>query len=119
MDSNRSRDGSNGGPSVDLVVKDNTVEDRFELFANGMPAGVLAYRMEGEKYALVHTEIDPEFEGRGMGSALISRTLDLIRATGHAVVPICPFVSSFLQRHPEYLDLVARRDRERFDLPSA
>jgi predicted GNAT family acetyltransferase len=118
MDSNRGTDGQATAPAVNLVVKDNTVEDRFELFANGMPAGVLAYRMEGEKYALVHTEVDPEFEGRGMGSALISRTLDQIRATGHAIVPICPFVSSFLQGHPEYLDLVTPRDRERFDLPS-
>ena len=122
MDSDRSKDGSAGAPVVKdntLVVKDNTVEDHFELFAGGMPAGVLAYRMQGEDYALIHTEVAPEFEGRGMGSALISRSLDQIREKGHGVVPVCPFVSSFLQRHPEYLDMVSARDRERFDLPSA
>jgi predicted GNAT family acetyltransferase len=110
---------SDKGPAPETVIRDNTVEDRFELFVNGMPAGVLAYRIQGEKYALTHTEIDPEFEGRGMGSKLISGTLDQIRAAGHTILPICPFVLSFLQRHDDYLDVVAATDRARFELPAA
>jgi uncharacterized protein len=120
MENNASTGGtSDKGPATDVAIRDNTVEDRFELFVNGMPAGVLAYRMRGEKYALLHTEIDPEFEGRGMGSRLIAGTLDQIRTAGHSMLPICPFVLSFLQRHPEYLDLVSPSDRARFELPAA
>ena len=101
-----------------MAVRDNTVEDQFELYVNGMPAGVLAYQMKGQDYALIHTEIDPEFEGQGMGSRLISGALDQIRAGGHTMLPVCPFVLSFVERHPEYLDLVATKDRARFDLPT-
>ncbi|SDP32972.1 hypothetical protein SAMN04515671_3751 [Nakamurella panacisegetis] len=104
--------------SDSVVVRDNTVEDRFELFVNGAPAGLLDYRVEGDNYALVHTEIDSDFEGRGLGSQLISHTLDQIRAGGHGMLPICPFVLSYVQRHPEYLDLVPARYRARFDLPA-
>ena len=120
MENNASTGGtSDKGPATNVVIRDNTVEDRFELFVNDMPAGVLAYRMQGEKYALIHTEIDPEFEGLGMGSRLISGTLTQIRAGGHTVLPICPFVLSYLERHPDDLDMVAASDRARFELPAA
>jgi predicted GNAT family acetyltransferase len=119
MDRNRSSDEPEGGRTAELVVKDNTVEDRFELFVDDMPAGFVAYEMQGQNYVLTHTEIDPDFEGRGMGSALTSRTLEMIRAQGRTVVPVCPFVQSFLQGHPQYLDLVSARDRQRYNLPAA
>ena len=101
-----------------VVVRDNTVEDQFELFFDGVPAGILSYRVEGDNYALTHTEIDSEFEGRGLGSQLISHSLDQIRAGGHGMLPVCPFVLSYLERHPEYVDLVPTRYRARFDLPA-
>ena len=101
-----------------VVVRDNKVEDQFELFFDGAPAGILNYRVEGDDYALTHTEIDPDFEGRGLGSALISHALDQIKAGGHGMLPVCPFVLSYLDRHPEYVELVPLRYRARFDLPS-
>lgn len=102
-----------------IAVRDNDVEDRFELFVDGAPAGFLAYRLEDQHYSLTHTEIDPDFEGRGMGSQLISRALDQIRAGGRGVLPYCPFVLSYLERHDEYLDLVPVSYRSQFDLPVA
>lgn len=100
----------------DIEVRDNQVEDRFELFAQGVPAGVLAYEVRNENVALVHTEIDPDFQGRGMGSELIGHALDQIRASGRGVLPVCPFVLTFLQRHPEYVDLVPPRYRAQYEL---
>ncbi|MET3805209.1 putative GNAT family acetyltransferase [Nakamurella sp. UYEF19] len=101
-----------------IVVRDNEVEDRFELFVDGAPAGLLDYRVQGNDYALTHTEIDPDFEGRGMGSQLISHALDQLRAGGNGIIPDCPFVLSYIQRHGEYLDLVPTRYRADFDLPA-
>jgi predicted GNAT family acetyltransferase len=101
-----------------LIVRDNEVEDRFELFVDGVPAGVLDYQVHGGAYALMHTEIDPDFEGRGMGSQLIGHALDQLRAAGHGALPYCPFVLSYLRSHPEYLDLVPSSFRARFDLPA-
>ena len=57
---------------------------------------------------LVHTEVAPAVEGRGVGSRLVSAALDDIRARGLRLVPICPFVRAYLGRHPEYADLLAR-----------
>jgi uncharacterized protein len=56
--------------------------------------------------ALVHTEVEPRHEGRGFASRLVAGALDDIRARGLGVVPTCPFVRSYLERHPEYGDLV-------------
>lgn len=57
---------------------------------------------------LVHTEVAPAVEGRGVGSRLVSAALDDIRARGLRLVPICPFVRAYLGRHPEHGDLLAR-----------
>lgn len=55
---------------------------------------------------LVHTDVDPAFEGRGLGSRLIGGALADIRARGLLFVPLCPFVAAYVRRHPEYADLV-------------
>jgi predicted GNAT family acetyltransferase len=56
---------------------------------------------------MVHTEVEPEWEGRGVGSELVRGALDDVRARGLKVRPLCPFVRAFIERHSEYLDLVA------------
>ncbi len=104
-------------PAIDL--RDNTVEDKFELYVNGMPAGLLTYSIDNGLYALHHEEIDEHFQGRGMGSQLVSHALEKIRASGHGVLPYCPFVQSYLQSHPEYHDLVPAGRRAEFELPAA
>lgn len=55
---------------------------------------------------LVHTDIDPGYEGRGLGSKLVAGALDDLRRRGLGVVPLCPFVAAYLRRHPEQADLV-------------
>jgi len=55
---------------------------------------------------VLHTEVDAAFEGRGLGSELVRRMLDDIRSRSTKVLPVCPFVRAFVQRHPEYTDVV-------------
>jgi predicted GNAT family acetyltransferase len=55
----------------------------------------------------VHTDVDPRSEGKGAGAALLQGALDDVRARGLKVRPYCPFVAAYLQRHPEYQDLIA------------
>ncbi len=99
-----------------LEVADNPDEDRYEIRADGELAGYLVYHRRGERIALNHTEVLDGFEGKGVGSALIARTLDDLRERGTAVLPFCPFVKSFLERHPEYVDVVPEDERARFGL---
>ncbi len=57
--------------------------------------------------ALTHAEVPEEFEGRGIGNALVKGTLELVRAEGLKIIPACPFAAAYLRRHPEDQSLVA------------
>ena len=54
-----------------------------------------------------HTEVDPSFEGQGVGSALARGALDDVRSRGLHIIAMCPFISAYVRRHPEYADLIA------------
>lgn len=79
---------------------------RYEARIDGALAGVAEYMRTPELIAFVHTEVDPAFEGRGVGGALVRRSLDDARAAGLAVLPVCPFYSGWIAKHPEYQDLM-------------
>ncbi len=100
-------------------VVDNPEAGRFEIYADGTLAGFSAYQRNGSTVAFTHTEMDPEFEGRGLASVLIRRALDAVRAAGDSVLPFCPFVRAYITRHAEYVDLVPPGQRPRFDLGPA
>ena len=81
-------------------------ERRYELLLDGQPVGELVYRdRDGGVVAFLHTEVDPDTRLRGLGSALVAAALDDARARELRVVPICPFVDAYIQRHPEYAEL--------------
>ncbi len=90
----------------DVTVVDNPAEHRYEARVGGRLAGFAQYRLRGDRIVFVHTEVDDEFEGHGVGSRLASGALDDARARGLVVVPLCPFIADYIRRHPEYQDLV-------------
>jgi predicted GNAT family acetyltransferase len=90
----------------DVTVRDNPVELRYEALADGELIGSIRYRTEPGLVVLIHTEVAPAAEGTGVGSHLVREALDDIRARGLLVVPLCPFVAAYIQRHPDYADLV-------------
>jgi uncharacterized protein len=111
-------DAADAADPVDPVVTDDREHERYVLTVAGDPAGVAQYQRLGRQVLFTHTEIDPRYEGRGLASTLIRAALDDARAQGLAVLPLCPFVRSFIARHGEYLDLVPAGQRSRFDLPA-
>ena len=90
-----------------MTVRDNPELQRYEALVDGELAGSLFYRAREDELVLVHTEVEEPFEGHGIGSRLIAATLDDIRARGLRMRPFCPFVKAYLERHPEYDDLIA------------
>lgn len=90
----------------DARVVNNTAGQRYELWVGEALAGVILYRSREAALALLHTEVYDEFEGQGLGSTLVAGALADIRERGLRLIPICPFVRSYLERHPEYADLV-------------
>jgi predicted GNAT family acetyltransferase len=89
-------------------VAHDASRSRYELRLGDELVGFITYEPQTDAVALIHTEVDPSVQGRGLGTRLVSGALDDIRARGLSVVPICPFVVSYLRRHPEYADLAAR-----------
>lgn len=102
-----------------ITVIDNPERTRFEIRVGPTLAGFTEYRPRGDRWAFVHTEIGDEFGGRGLASRLIKDTLDEMRARGIAVLPYCPFVKRYIQRHADYQDLVPADQRATFEIPAS
>ena len=94
------------GDAADATVVDSFEESRYEVLLGGELAGVLHYRRRGGIVELAHTEIDQAFEGRGLAGRLASAALEDARARATPVRVTCPFVTGYLERHPEYADLL-------------
>ena len=92
---------------MDLRVVDNPEELRYELWLGATRAGFIEYRSEPGTILLVHTEVDPAVEGRGLGTRLVAGALDDLRARDLKLVALCPFVRAFLRHHRGYADLEA------------
>lgn len=91
------------------AVVHNDRKSRFEIFVDDQLAGFAHYHLSNGVATFDHTEVAERFGGRGLASTLIAAALDRVRAQGQLRVrPVCPFVVSFLKRHPEYADLVVQ-----------
>ena len=97
-------------------IHDNAEETRFEITVDGELAGYVDYTREGDEYALPHTRVFSQFEGRGIGGQLITGALTEIASRGGSVLPFCPFVPKVIRDHPEFLDLVPEDRRAGFGL---
>jgi predicted GNAT family acetyltransferase len=93
---------------TDISVGDNPAQQRYEATVDGTVAGFAQYQVKDGHIVFTHTEVDPAFEGQGVGSVLARRALDDVRAKGqHEVVAMCPFIAAWIERHPDYQDLLA------------
>lgn len=86
-------------------VTDNRAEYEFELVVDAQRA-IAAYQIEGDTIVFTHTIVPRPIEGRGVASKLIKAALDSARDRGLKVIPQCGFVRAYIERHPEYRDLL-------------
>lgn len=88
-----------------MDVVENPGQNRFELTLDGGTA-LVAYRRDGERLVLVHTEVPTQFAGQGIGSRLAKGVFELLRASGRKAVVRCEFLKGWIAKHPEYNDVV-------------
>jgi predicted GNAT family acetyltransferase len=93
--------------STSAGVINNAAHRRFEIDVGGQIAW-LSYAVRDGELVLIHTEVPKTLEGQGRGSALARTALEYATREHLRVVPRCPFVRGYLQRHPEYASLVKR-----------
>lgn len=89
---------------VELV--DNKKLHNFEFVVEGYRS-FIDYVIKYELVYLIHTEVAPELEGKGVASAMVTKTLAYLEAQGRQIVPRCSYVLTYLERHPEWKKLVA------------
>ena len=91
-----------------LPVKKNEEKNRYELDVDGHIA-FIDYKETNSTVALIHTEAPAELAGSGAASALVEKSLNLIKESGKTVSPYCPYVFAFIKKHPEWKELVSPR----------
>lgn len=91
--------------NMSVPIVDDQAAQRFEAAVDGEVA-VLRYRREPGRFVLISTDVPPNLQGHGLGSMLAQAALRTASDRGLLVVPLCPFVASYIRRHPEYLPLV-------------
>jgi predicted GNAT family acetyltransferase len=79
---------------------------RYVISVDGVDAGFSNYHLQDGVVTFMHTEVDPGFEGQGLGSTLAREALDDARARGLKVKALCPFIASYIKRHPEFQDIL-------------
>lgn len=90
-----------------ITLSDNKAASRYELLRGGALAAQADYELQDGAVVLTHTEVQPAHEGQGLGSKLAKFALDDIRQRGLKVVPKCDFMVTWIERHPDYADLLA------------
>ena len=100
------------------VVSDNPAASRYELHVGGELAGFVTYqlRQHDTVISLLHTEVEPAFQGAHLATHLARYSLDDARERGLAVLPFCPYITSWIKKHPDYADLVPQDRRADFGL---
>lgn len=91
---------------MELTVEHLKAEKQFAIDLNGSRA-FLDYRFDGGTLILIHTEVPPELGGRGLGGRIVQAALDYADKQGLAIIPQCPFVASYIEKHSQYQRLVA------------
>ncbi len=80
--------------------RDNPEKNRFELEQDGRVA-ILAYERRPDALVLIHTEVPPELRGHHVGEAIVRGAIAAARSEGRTIVPLCPFVRAYMERHPQ------------------
>lgn len=90
-----------------ITVSNNADTSRYEVRVNDELAGFADYTLHAEQITFTHTEVFDAFSGQGLAGQLARESLDDVRAQGgRRVVPSCPFYKSWIEKHPDYQDLV-------------
>ncbi|MGP5251993.1 GNAT family N-acetyltransferase [Brachybacterium alimentarium] len=98
------------GIDEQIAVRDNPAAGRYEAVRRGTVVGTLIYERTRRRIELIHTVTDPAHRGEGVASVLVRTTLAEARAAGQQILVICPFIESWLRRHPEQREGVVVED---------
>ena len=91
---------------MDVTMANEPQASRFTASAEGRVVGAAEYVVANGLRHFTHTEVDPELQGQGIAGRLARFALDDTRAQGFRAVPHCSYIAAWIDRHPDYADLV-------------
>ncbi|HET8809721.1 MAG TPA: GNAT family N-acetyltransferase [Flavobacteriaceae bacterium] len=92
---------------IEIKQEDNGKKGRFAIYEDGKFAGEMTYTWAGgEKFIIDHTEVDPEFSGKGFGEKLLLKTVEHARENNLKIIPLCPFANRMLHKNVELQDVL-------------
>ena len=91
---------------MDLTLTDVPELSRYEARTGAALAGFSMYKLADRLVVFTHTEVEPQYEGQGVGGRLVQAALDDVRSRSLHVLALCPFTKAWIERHPDYQDLV-------------
>jgi predicted GNAT family acetyltransferase len=94
-----------------IAILDHPEDEYYEVTSGDGRVGVLVYHVIGSNLTITHTWIAESHRGQGVASMLIRHALDDIRSKGVSVSNYCPIVGSYVERNPEYGDLLQKPGR--------
>jgi len=95
---------------MEPTVRNDPEAHRYEIRDGETLLGIAAYEHRGNTWVFTHTEVDQNSGRSGLGSTLVRSALDDVRSQGGTIVPQCPFVRGWIERHPDYADLVLKSE---------
>lgn len=99
-----------------ITITNHPEKHRYEATIGGQLAGYCEYNLLKNAVMFTHTEVLPDFEGQGVGSAIARHVLDTARAQGMPVIPVCQFIAGYIRKHREYVDLVRPETQRAFKI---
>lgn len=99
-----------------LHFSNNVADHRYEAHQGDTLAAYVEYSQLANGVLFSHTEVLPQYEGKGVGSAIARHVLDSARADGQSVIPACQFIAGYIRKHREYVDLVQPQVRAAFKI---
>ena len=90
----------------EITVRDNAEAQVYDALIGDQVVGSIVYERSGQRLVFSHTIVEPEFRSRGIGTVLVTRALDDVRARGMTLTNYCEFVADFIAAHPGYADLI-------------
>jgi hypothetical protein len=87
---------------VDVTVRDSSDRSRYEAVVDGEVIGFANYHAVGHRVVFPHVEVDAQWQGRGIASAIVRQAFDDVISQGKTIRPLCPFAVGFVRRYPEY-----------------
>lgn len=98
-----------------MTTEVRKADGQYEIVVDGVVAGFTQFKDgPGGVLSFPHTVVEDAYEGQGLASRLVREALDDVRTQGRLIHPFCPYVTSWIEKHPDYRDLVD--DPARFGL---